>query len=139
MRDRIEKALDTHIWWAILTFAVFLLFAVTSYGQNRNEVRQYLDSIDCKYSDIVTAQSVLETGHFKSYGCRERNNLFGLWHHKKQEFYTFDNWRDSCRAYLSMVQYKYKDGDYYVFLKELGYASDPEYINKLKSISSGSR
>lgn len=114
---------------------LLMFAAVSSYGQTKEEVNQYLISIDCKYPEIVTAQAVLETGHFKSYGCRERKNIFGLWNHKKQEFYTFTTWKDSCHAYLRMIQYKYKEGDYYVFLNELGYATDPEYTNKLKNIT----
>ena len=136
MRDKLLKALDTHIWWAILLFGVFLLACVSSYGQTKKEVYDYLISIDCKYPEIVTAQAVLETGHFKSYSCRKRKNLYGLWNHKKQEFYEFDSWEDSCNAYLTKIQYKYTGGDYYVFLEELGYAADPDYISKLKRIKS---
>lgn len=139
MRDKLLKALDTHIWWAILAFGILMLVAVSSYGQTKEEVHEYLVSIDCKHADIVTAQAVLETGHFKSYGCTKRHNIFGLWCHKRQEFYEFDNWKDSCHAYLRMIQYKYKEGDYYVFLKELGYATDPEYVNKLKKLNSNNK
>jgi flagellum-specific peptidoglycan hydrolase FlgJ len=85
---------------------IMLISSISAYGQSSNEVLQYLVSIDCKYPNIVTSQAILETGHFKSYGCRERNNLFGLWNHSRQKFYEFDSWRDSCDAYLRMVQYK---------------------------------
>ena len=139
MRYNIVKKNDNNTWWVALILSITLLFSISSYGQSSNEVRQYLSSIDCKYADIVTSQAVLETGHFKSYGCRKRNNLFGLWNHSKQEFYSFDSWKDSCDAYLRMIQYKYKEGDYYVFLNDIGYASDPNYINKLKRINLGNR
>lgn len=139
IRDRILKSLDTHIWWVVLIFGILLITAVSTYGQTREEVNKYLISIDCKHPDIVTAQAVLETGHFKSYGCKERKNIFGLWHHKKQEFYSFDSWQDSCDAYLRMIQYKYKEGDYYSFLDKLGYATDPEYTNKLKKLNSSNK
>lgn len=112
---------------------IFFLVA-SSYGQTIREVKQYLESIDCKYSDIVTSQAILETGYFRSYNCKKRNNLFGLWNHSKQEFYVFNRWEDSCDAYLKMVQYKYKSGNYYTFLKNIGYATDPNYITKLKQI-----
>ena len=135
MRDKLLRLLDTHIWWAILIFGILMLGAVSSYGQTKEEVHDYLREIGCKYPNIVTAQAILETGHFKSYGCRERKNIFGLWNHKEQEFYIFDSWQDSCDAYLRMVQYKYKGGDYYSFLDKLGYATDPEYVNKLKKLN----
>lgn len=134
MRDKLINAIDKHIWIGILLFSLLLLMGTYSYGQTKEEVNSYLVSIDCKHPNIVTAQAVLETGHFKSKGCKVRKNLFGLWNHRKQEFYKFDSWEDSCRAYLRMIQYKYKNGDYYVFLKNLGYATDPEYTNKLKKI-----
>jgi flagellum-specific peptidoglycan hydrolase FlgJ len=34
-----------------------------------------------------------------------------------------------------MIQYKLRENeDYYKFLTRIGYAEDPEYINKVKSI-----
>ena len=37
-------------------------------------------------------------------------------------------------AYRDMIQYRYKDGDYYEWLKKIGYAEDPQYITKVKGI-----
>lgn len=112
-------------------YLLIMLF-VNPEPPTKENVYEYLVEIGCKHPEIVTAQSVLETGHFKSYSCRTRHNLFGLRYN--HEYLIFDNWKQSCDAYMSKVQYKYKGGDYYTFLKELGYASDPEYINKVKSI-----
>mgnify|MGYP000421270812 FL=1 len=108
------------------------LFSQNVFGQTKEEVYEYLVSIDCKFPEIVTAQSILETGHFKSYSCRVRHNLFGLRYNNK--YFIFDSWEESCDAYIGKVQYKYKSGDYYVFLEKLGYASDPDYCKKLKKI-----
>jgi len=108
------------------------LFSQNVFGQTKEEVYEYLVSIDCKFPEIVTAQSILETGHFKSYSCRVRHNLFGLRYNNK--YFIFDSWEECCDAYISKVQYKYKSGDYYVFLEKLGYASDPDYCKKLKKI-----
>jgi flagellum-specific peptidoglycan hydrolase FlgJ len=99
---------------------------------NKELVYEYLVSIDCKHPNIVTAQSILETGHYKSYSCRNRNNLFGLRHN--HQYLIFNNWKESCDAYLSKVQYKYNGGDYYRFLDSIGYATDTSYIYKLKRI-----
>ena len=94
-----------------------------------------MDYYGVKHPEIVYAQAVLETGHFKSDLCLNGNNLFGLYNSKKHRYYTFDHWKDCIIAYKEMIQYKYKDGDDYLnFLKEIGYAEDPEYINKLKRI-----
>ena len=101
-----------------------------------------LEYYDVKHPKIVQAQAILETGNFTSEGCLADNNLFGLYDSKRQRYYSFDHWISSVEAYVSMVQYKYKGGndkppnDYYKFLSDIGYAEDPNYINKLKGIVS---
>lgn len=98
-------------------------------------LREALDYYDIKHPEIVYAQAVLETGHFKSNLCTNSNNLFGLYNSKKKEYYRFNHWTESIKAYINFVQYKYKPpGDYYEFLDSIGYAEDPYYINKLKGI-----
>lgn len=88
-----------------------------------------------KYPKIVLAQAILETGHFRSRVCYEYNNLFGLRHSKG--YYSFDHWEESVVAYKNKVQYKHRDGEgYYSFLKRIGYASAPDYINKVRDIAS---
>ena len=95
---------------------------------------------EVKHPQIVYAQAILETGHFKSDLCLNGNNLFGLYNSKKHRYYTFDHWKDCVIAYKEMVQYKYKGdndkppNDYYKFLSDIGYAEDAQYIQKLKDI-----
>ena len=111
---------------------ILLMLQIYGNSQTKQEVYDYLIEINCKHPEIVTAQAILETGHFKSYSCKTRHNLFGLKYNHK--YLIFDHWKESCDAYLSKIQYKYKEGDYYMFLKNLGYAKDPNYINKIKNI-----
>lgn len=86
------------------------------------------------YPEIVVAQSILETGNYRSKGCTEHNNLFGLYDSKNKRYFRFATWQESVQAYKNMIQYKYKDGeDYYYFLKRIGYAEDPNYIEKVKN------
>ena len=80
---------------------------------------------------IVLAQALLETGHFSSNVCKEYNNLFGLYDSKNREYFRFNRWEDSVVAYQRMIQYRYKGGNYFQFLKSIGYAEDPRYIVKL--------
>ena len=80
---------------------------------------------------IVLAQALLETGHFSSSVCKEYNNLFGLYDSKNREYFRFNRWEDSVVAYQRMIQYRYKGGNYFQFLKRIGYAEDPRYIVKL--------
>lgn len=87
------------------------------------------------HPDIVYAQAILETGHFKSKVCKDCNNLFGLYDSRNKRYYKFDKWYYSIKAYKTMIQSKYKPpNNYYKFLDDLGYAEDPNYISKLKNI-----
>lgn len=94
-----------------------------------------LEYYEVKHPQIVYAQAILETGHFKSDLCLSGNNLFGLYNSRKKQYYKFDHWAESVVAYLDYVQDRYKPpNDYYKFLSDIGYAEDPDYINKLKGI-----
>lgn len=85
--------------------------------------------------EIVVAQSILETGYYRSEGCKKDNNLFGLYNSSKKQYFKFNHWTESVKAYKNMIQYKYKDNeDYYHFLDRIGYAEDSLYNNKIKSI-----
>lgn len=86
---------------------------------------------------VVLAQAVLETGWFRSSVCRNYNNLFGLTNPRTKEYYRFDRWQDSVIAYYTKVQYKYKGGNYLRWLRELGYAEDPDYTAKLRVLLDG--
>lgn len=81
-----------------------------------------------QYPKIVLAQAILETGWFHSNVCQNKNNLFGLRHPRTGKYFEFDHWTDSVRAYYSKVQYRYKGGNYLLWLKRTGYAEDQEYI-----------
>ena len=90
---------------------------------------------DVKFPEIVYAQAILETGHFKSRGCIRDNNLFGLYDSRKGRYHRFNHWTESVVKYKEWIQYRYRPpGDYYEFLRRIRYAKDPKYITKLKQI-----
>ena len=62
-----------------------------------------LDYYDVEHPNIVYAQAILETGHFRSRVCREYNNLFGLYNSRTKDYYKFDHWSDSVVAYLELI------------------------------------
>lgn len=94
-----------------------------------------LEYYNVMHPKIVYAQAVLETGHFKSSACINDNNLFGLYDSKNKRYYKFNHWSESVVAYKDYIQKKYQPpNDYYKFLEELPYATDPQYINKVKRI-----
>ena len=87
------------------------------------------------HEDIVYAQAILETGHFKSRVCLEYNNLFGLYNSRKKQYYRFNHWSESVIAYKNWIQRRYKPSeDYYIFLDRIKYAESIEYIPLLKKI-----
>lgn len=120
-RVKLEKNIETKISIESLPFTL----------ENLDYVLQEYNVL---HKDIVIKQFILETGWGKSYNFKERNNLFGLYDSRKHQYFEFEHWTESVIGYRDLVQFKYKGGDYYKFLKDLGYAEDPEYINKLKKI-----
>lgn len=87
-----------------------------------------------KYPSIVTAQAILESGNFKSEIFKKYNNPFGLYNSATKDYYKFNHWTDAILAYQTMIEYKYEGGDYYAFLDSIGYATDQDYIRKVKAI-----
>ena len=98
--------------------------------------------------EIVIRQSRLETGNFKSELCVEHNNLFGMRLARirpttalgatENNYAYYEVWYDSVRD-MKLFQNWYQDkgrdlSDYYGFLKVIGYAEDPEYLNKLQCL-----
>ena len=80
---------------------------------------------------IVLMQAILETGWLQSHVCRTKHNLFGLTNPRTGDYYEFNHWTESVRAYYTKVQYKYKGGNYLKWLKDLGYAEAPDYVDQL--------
>ena len=97
---------------------------------------------DIKHPKIVLAQAILETGWFRSPFCRNRHNLFGLTNPKTGKYYEFNHWMESLRAYYTKVQYRYSqknrinssDVDYLKWLRDIGYAEDPRYIQTVVQV-----
>lgn len=81
-----------------------------------------------KYPKIVLAQAILETDWFKSSVCRNKHNLFGLTNPRTKDYYEFNHWTESVKAYYDKVQYKYSGGNYLLWLNKIGYAEDKSYV-----------
>jgi len=89
-----------------------------------------------RHPKIVLAQAILETSWFRSPLCRNRHNLFGLTNPKTGKYYEFNHWTESVRAYYTKVQYKYKGGNYLLWLHKIGYAEDPRYVREVMKVVS---
>lgn len=98
----------------------------------KDSVYYMMDKYEIHHQDIVYAQAVLETGHFKSKLCK-KGNLFGL--RGKKGYYHFNHWEESIKMYKEKIQSKYrKNEDYYQFLKRIHYAESSIYTKKLKQM-----
>lgn len=50
---------------------------------------------------------------------------------------TFYKQKRSVRAYYTKVQYKFKGGNYLLWLEEIVYAEDPKYIIAVENVLRG--
>lgn len=87
-----------------------------------------------RHPKIVLAQAILETGWFTSPVCRNKHNLFGLTNPRTGKYFEFGHWTESVRAYYTKVQYRYKGGNYLLWLRNIGYAEDPRYVRSISRI-----
>lgn len=107
------------------------------------EISSLLRKHQVKYPQIVLKQVCLETGYLTSDILKANKNLFGMRYAPGRKT-TATGEQFGCAIYASIGKsiedYKiwqdlyYKGGDYYSYLQRIGYATDREYISKLKKI-----
>lgn len=104
-----------------------------------------IQRLNLKYPHIVLAQSILETGEYKSYIFKSNNNLFGMKQAARRpstavgtnrNHAIYETWKESLYDY-ALFQCKYTSSisteqQYYDFLKS--YAEDSLYRDKLQNI-----
>lgn len=90
---------------------------------------------DIKHPKAVLAQAKLESSNYTSKVYKKNKNFLGLYNSKEKKYFKFKHWTECILAYKDKIEYKHRDGEnYYYFLDRIGYASDPNYINKIKEI-----
>ena len=115
----------------VLSFCC-IMFAGNAQQLNDSTLMAELIKNDIKHPEIVLAQAKLETGGYTSRLCRQHGNLFGL--NSSKGYRKYSHWTESVVAYKKLIQSKYKGGDYYAFLVKIRYATDKNYISKLKKL-----
>jgi len=119
---------------ALLLAIIVTLLCLCGRSQTSQSVYNFAKKSGIYQPIIMTAQSCLETGWFKSYNCTHRNNILGF--KTKNGYLTFDTWQDCVLYYKNRIQTRLRKGEnYWVFLKRIYYASDEAYEDKVKSIS----
>ena len=124
---------------------LFLLLTILTKASDTLYVYENIKQQGIKFSEITLAQSILETGMFKSNICKRNKNLFGMrkpfrrkttaigkrkgyakYRSYEQSIKDFKLWQDS-RKVKNMTKSKY--------LKMLrGYYVDKNYLKKLNKI-----
>lgn len=127
IEERNEELCENYVFKA----DTVALKSIEFYGKTPEEgLMEALEYFDIKHKEIVYAQAVLETGGFTSYNCKHRNNLFGLYNSRRNEYFSFNHWVDCVIAYKIYIQRRYNEGEnYYAFLDRIGYA-EAEHYNK---------
>ena len=113
-----------------ILLTIVLVAAMTCQAQTIQQVKEEIIRQGLPHPEIVLAQARLETGNFKSVRCKRDHNILGIKHGKKYAVYK--RWQYCVSDYKKRISSRYKGGDYYAFLKRIGYARDPLYIKKLK-------
>ena len=95
-----------------------------------------LEYYDVPHKEIVYSMAYLETGNFKSNNCINGNNLFGLYNSSKGRFMTFEHWIDGVEVFKRLFSDTYTDTtqNYYDFIINKNYCSDPNYVAKVEQI-----
>ena len=112
---------------------ISLLLSLSASGQTIEQVKAELHRQGVPHANIVLAQARLETGNFTSRRCKVDHNLFGM--KKGRHYAKYNHWRESVKDYKERISSRYKrGGNYYSFLRSIGYAEEREYIQKLQKI-----
>lgn len=129
----------------VLLFGIFITSAPSNISRNLYYEYEISDSIlydalihyEVRYPKSVLAQAKLESGNYTSYVYKTKNNFLGLYNSKEKDYYEFEHWTQCIIAYKKLVEYKLKEGEnYHDFLERIGYAEDPAYVDKVKTIES---
>lgn len=119
--------------------------------QLQDSVKKFIKSINMSHPDIVYAQAVLESNHFKSDIFKSNNNMFGMKEPMirntvaigtKNGYAYYKNWEHSIidyalyqATYLSNTSKGLNKQEYLERLVSSSYAEDPNYIKKLIELS----
>lgn len=101
-----------------------------------------------EYPEIVWAQAILESGHFKSKVFRQNNNPFGMKLPRRREttairaknsYALYESWQDAVKDYKFYQEYYFKNrtiskSSYYEHLDKKYSSAGGVYSNRLKSI-----
>lgn len=113
---------------------------------NEQRFKDFLLKAEINYPEIVYAQAMLES-NLTSRLAKEQNNLFGMKFPRQRPttaiksergFAKYLTWEDAVldyRIYQKLYLPADSPAEYYQALINAGYATNPEYISKLKAVA----
>lgn len=125
-----------------------VLLVDNSHDFTEDKLKEILGSLNLKFPHIALAQSILETGEYKSKIFRENKNLFGMKQARTRTTLAegtqyghayYKSWKNSVLDYafwVSTYAYKCKTETQFYQLLDSVYAEDGSYTKKLKEIIS---
>lgn len=117
------------------TILILLLIPTLLCAQTKEDVLKELKRQNVPHAKIVLAQARLESGNFKSDFYKRTYNMFAM--KKNGKYARYKHWRDAIRDYKKRISSRYdrtRHANYYAFLREMNYAEDPHYNDKLREI-----
>lgn len=122
--------------------------SLTAQTPSEKEVYQEIRFSHIKYPDIVLAQAILESGHFRSKIARHNNNFFGMRMPAKREtmavgkkygYAVYRSWQHSIQDYKLWQEYLFSRHpnmtreEYKRYVNRL-YSTSYNYISKVNTI-----
>lgn len=113
---------------------ILISFNLSAQKADTTGVYQLLVNEGVKQPKIVFSQMMLESGYLNCKNCSWEccNNPFGFFY--KGKYVEFCTLYEAIEYYHTWQSRLFKGGDYYQFLKRIGYATDPNYIERLKEV-----
>lgn len=113
---------------------------------NKEKLIHMLIELNVKYPHIVLAQSIIETGSWRSKIFLENHNLFGMKEARSRPTTAggtqynhayYNHWRESVRDY-ALYQCRYlssinSESEYFNYLSSY-YAESPHYVNSIREL-----
>lgn len=120
----------------ILFIAIIIGIFYECQSQTSQDVYNACVELGIRYPEIVTAQTLKETGWYTCENCSFRfNNILGFRHSSNEVggntrgYFKYNHWKRCLYYALDWQQRKYKGGNYYEFLYNLPYAENMEEYN----------
>ena len=125
-----------------------IMLVDNSHQFSEDKLKEMLGSLNFRFPHIALAQSILETGEYKSKIFKENKNLFGMKQARTRTTLSkgtqhghayYKSWSNSVLDYafwISTYAYKCKTETQFYQLLDSVYAEDGSYTKKLKIIVS---